>query len=124
MTDSVIPITVQELLSRLEFIAQQGRHTKPCVNRRAFVAADSWSGAFIRFTCGESRRGLIVFLKNMLDDYQVVVRDYADHIDLLKGSLVRASEGIKHLFDTYRDSPDTLAELAVIMMIIDKHISP
>ena len=67
MTDSVIPIAVQEVLSRLEFIAQQGRHTKPCVNRRAFVSADSWSGAVFRFVNGESRRGLIVFLKNTLD---------------------------------------------------------
>ena len=52
-----------------------------------------------------------------------MARENTTHVDLLQGSLLRASEGIRHLFDTYRDCPDTLAELAVIVMIIEKYLS-
>ena len=71
-----IPTDVQDLLSKLEFFAQQGRNMKPCIKQKTFIEANSWMSAFYRWCYGEDKYGLIVYLKNLIDEYANVVNKY------------------------------------------------
>lgn len=123
MNDVNMPVEVQDVLSRLEFFAQQGRNVKPCIKQRTFVDADTWTGWLFRRVFRESSDGTIRELKSMMKDYGNCVERFPSFRPLMTETLERASKGIDNLNGSYHDKPDVIADLRVIKAMIEMFLS-
>ena len=119
MNESNMPIEIQDVMSRLEFFAQQGKNTKPCVRQKTFVDANTWSGWLFRRVFRESSDGTIRELKTLLREYGDCVKRFPQFKVLMTDCLDRASKGIENLFEIYHEKPDVVSELRVIMTMIN-----
>jgi hypothetical protein len=70
----------------------------------------------------EKRSELVIYLKQMVDNYASTARDHPEFLPIIEPSLRRARRGIMHLFETYRHSEDFVSDLKVVMIMIDLNL--
>lgn len=117
-----IPVELRELLKKGKFIAMIPQGKKPNMNNFTFVDADSMVGAMRRMLHGENRRGMVLEINSIVDQFISAIRNYedTDFLPMIIETLGQMkSVGISNLTKTYADSPDTLAELQVCLTNIE-----
>ncbi|WP_297890398.1 hypothetical protein [Sulfurihydrogenibium sp.] len=126
----IIPTQVRELLKKLEFLAMIEVGKKPCMNDLVFVDKESWMGAFYRNRSGESRKGNMMQIEQIIDQTitaindlqkvgQYTIEERNNLIMIILRTLRKAKVGILKLTETYHDSPITIAHINVIISNID-----
>ena len=114
-----MPVEVQDVLQRLEFFALQQRHSKLCIKQKTFVNANSWTGTVYRIFHSETSADTIQEIKGTIKDYGLCVQHHPTFQPLLAECLERARKGIYNLFEIYQHKPGIIAELKVIISMIN-----
>ena len=123
---NTIPPTLSELLVKLGYLASIPNQKKVCFNDLSYVNAKAWTGAYKRFSEGESR-------KNMLDQVEQIINKAIEEIDrytgtqylqLLVDNLSSTEVGINNLINTYRSDPNVVLRLEVIKTKIGIKLKP
>ena len=114
---SSIPIDLQELLIKLEFISLIQEGTKLNTNNMSFVSADSWIGAFKRAYYQENRETTIQYINNVINSTISAINCYneSDYLRNIINSLNGAKIGIEKFQSTYRDDPKLRSKLNVCL---------
>ena len=119
---STIPIELRELLKRGEYLSMIPVGKKPNMNDYTFVDAGSFMGAVYRMLHGENRRGLILEINSIIDQFILALKNYNDteFLPLIVDTLSRMKiGGLSNLMETYTEAPDTLSDLRVCISNID-----
>lgn len=121
MSVKSIPVSLQDLLSELDFLGQISRGKKPCMNDMTLVDAKSWLGAFKRYLNGESREVAIRETKSIVDRAIDSIQTHTarDLLTLIVNRLARARRGIETMKTTYRYDPKIIAQINVILSNVD-----
>jgi len=122
MSIAPIPISLRELLARLEFISMIQSGQKPCMNDQSFVHADSWSGALKRFFLNEDRISMLRSIESTIEHGIISLNQYHQQVDLLElivNALQKSLNGIKSLQETYSDDPNMVSRLSVMIKNIE-----
>ena len=116
-----IPGPITELITNLSVIALIDKEQKLNVNTKSFSSSNTWGASFYRRYQGESRNGLIIFLKAVLSETILAIKDYSstEFLKIVVNHLKLARPGIQNLCVTYADDPNVLSQLQVIMENID-----
>lgn len=119
---STIPFELRELLKQGEFLSMIPRGKKPNMHDYSFVDADSWSGALFRATHGEDRRGMVIKINTIVDQFITAIRNHdgSEFLPLIIDTLYRMKTGgLSNLLATYSAAPDTVADLRVCLSNIE-----
>lgn len=119
-TQPILPLRVQNILCNLQFLALQEKNKKICTNRRAFVEADSWIGAFYRNVYGEDRKKLLDFLRSTLNEYKETLYEFPMHSLILTEYLNRLKQnGFHHIRVVYSNDVEFISQLNVIESMLN-----
>lgn len=115
MSTNPIPVSLQELLSKLRFLAMIEAHKKPCMTDQSFVDSDSWYGTFKRLWMGESRKTMLLHIQTWIEQGIRALEDYQTnpaHHQLILKDLAAVIPGLEHLITTtYSDDPYIVSQL-------------
>jgi hypothetical protein len=117
-----IPLELRELLKKAEFISMIPKGKKPNMFHLNFVDGISWSGAFYRMFYGENRRSMVMEINLIVDQLIINLKNYqqTEFYKLIYDVMFRIkNEGLMNLIETYKQYPETIAELRVILNNID-----
>lgn len=123
-TSIPIPVDLQDLLFKLEFLSKIQPGHKINTNIMGFVNADSWYGSLSRYLNHENREITINFINNIINLTIDSINKYCDSIFLAQiiNRLNSARIGISKLDTTYRDDPKFSSKLAVCLTNIDMQL--
>ena len=119
---STIPVELRELLKRGEYLSMFPAGKKPNMNDFTFVDASSYLGALYRMLHGENRRGMILEINSIIDQFITALKNYSDteFLPMIVDTLSRVKNGgLINLARTYSEAPDTSADLRVCIANID-----
>jgi len=117
-----IPVELRELLKRGEYLSMLPAGKKPNMCDHTFVDAGSYLGAFYRMLHGENRRGMILEINSIIDQFILALKNYGEteFLPMIVDTLARMKNGgLMNLLKTYADAPDTTAELRVCIMNVE-----
>jgi len=118
-----IPPAMGSLLQKLEFLSMIEKGKKPCMYSQTFVDANSWSGILYRMLHGENKQVMMLHIQNIIEEAIRGFIDYPLHKKTLLETLIKAKRGIENLSYTYNYSPDTIANISVLMRNIQIQIN-
>lgn len=117
-----IPVGLQSLLAKLDFIGQIRGGSKACMSNMTFVDDDSWIGSFYRrFWVKESRKTVISDIEKIINETIESIKVHKDTVflKLIINSLSEARIGIDSMKVTYRDDPNIKSRISVQLKNID-----
>lgn len=116
-----IPVGLQSLLAKLNFLSQITRGHKPCMSDMTLVEATSWTGSFHRMWTGESRKTVIAEIEKIISETIEAIGIHSDteFLQLIVNSLSETRIGIETLKITYRGDPEMLSRIKVQLTNID-----
>lgn len=116
-----IPVSLQDLLSELDFLGQITRGQKPCMIDMTIVDSSSWTGAFKRYYNGESRDMVVKEISHIIEKAINTIMSHTDtdFMVLIINRMAQARIGIETLTITYRDDPKVKSKINVILSNID-----
>lgn len=108
---------MSELLHKLAVIALIEKEYKLNVYTLSFTQNSSWCGSLNRYLRGESRRSLIDMLNKLIQQTIQAIQDYSntEFCKLVINHLNSAKTGIENLSVTYKDDPNIVAQLEIIL---------
>jgi hypothetical protein len=113
-----IPPSLGSLLRKLEFLSMISKGQKPCMHYWTFVDSNSWSASLYHLF-GETKGNMMLHIQNIIEETVRGFNDYPLHQGILINTLFRAKRGIENLKYTYRDFPDTIASIIVLIQNIE-----
>lgn len=121
---SSIPTHLKDLLKSLEFLAMIEKGKKPCLSDMTFVDAASWSGAWWRSRHSESKKDLLNFIDNIIDQTFTAIKDSRnrEYIPFLISSLSRAHLGVSNTLLTYQKYPSFTTHIKVVLKNIELNL--
>lgn len=116
-----IPPPITELITNLSVVSLINKDQKLNVNTMSFSPANTWGQSFYRLWYRESRQGLVDYLKYLLAETITSIQDYAqtEYCKIIVNHLALARPGIDNLTHTYKDDPNIVSQLNVILENID-----
>lgn len=116
-----IPTSLRDLLVKLEFLGMIERGKKINVSTLSFTDAESWVGAVQRRITGEGKKGLVIFINQLIVQAITAMDEYqtTDLAELISCYLSKARDGIMNLLITYQNDPCTVAEIMICARNID-----
>lgn len=116
-----MPPPVIELITNLTVIGLLDKEQKLNVSNMSFSPAQTWGQSMYRFWKRESRQGLIDHLKFLLADTISAIQDYGqtEYCKIIINHLNLARPGIFNLTITYKEDPNIVSQLNVILENID-----
>jgi len=117
-----IPVGLQDLLTKLDFLAQITRGCKPCMTNMTFVESDSWAGSFYRrYWVKETRKSVISDIEKIVGKTIDSINAHKDtpFLNIIINALSEAKVGIESLRVTYRDDPEIKSRVSVQLKNID-----
>lgn len=116
-----IPPPIIELITNLSVVGLIDKEQKLNVKNMSFSPSNTWGQSFYRFYYRESRQGLINYLKFLLADTIAAIQDYyqTEYCKIIVNHLALAKPGIQNLTITYKEDPNILSQLNVIIENID-----
>lgn len=114
-----IPTPLNELLVKLTIISMISENFKINCRSLNFVHVDSWIGSLKRYISGENRTELIEFLNQLIYRTIKAINDYKDFRTIIVNHLYASKKGIINLEKTYRDDPNIVANLRVLISNIN-----
>ena len=116
-----IPVDLNMILVKLEFISLIKRGYKINTNTMNFVDANSWSGAVRRMLSHENRKLSLDFITRTISSAIDAIDRYekTSYLRILINSLNTARIGISELASTYRDDPEFVSNIKVCLASID-----
>lgn len=121
MSSNCIPVTLRDLLTKLEFLSMIERGKKPCMGDMVFVDSSSWYGSFYRSFYGESKKSMLLHINQIIDQAIGAIDEYAntEFIEIIVATLSKAKIGIINLITTYQDHPHVISQVNVIISNIN-----
>lgn len=116
-----IPATLNDLLVKLKILSKLERGSKINMGTMSFVDANSLYGAVSRSLSGEGRKGLIIYLNNIVQQAINAINEYHDteFCRLVVNHLAEAKIGIQTLVTTYQADPQIVAQIEICVANID-----
>ena len=114
MTSESIPVGLQTLLAKHNFLAQIQRGVKPCITNMTFVDSSSWYGSFYRTWFGESRKTSISAIEKIISetiDSISIHQNNKSFLKLIINALASTKVGLETMTTTYRGDPDMIGRL-------------
>lgn len=127
MSASPMPVSLKDLLSKLEFLSMVDKFKKVNMHNMSFVDASSWIGSVQRTLTGENKKNLILFLNQIIDQALEAINEYRDteYVAIILRHLEKSKTGIANLICTYQEFPSTISQLRVCLanmqMQLDKN---
>lgn len=119
-----MPIILRSILTKLHFLSRIEVGFKPNMNNLTVVESSSWLGSFYRRLYGESRRGVIADIEDMIDEaIDYINKSDPEFIPLIINRIDNTKKGINALKITYRDDINFVSKLNVISDNIDIQLS-
>jgi hypothetical protein len=112
------PTDLQSILVKLEFLAQVKEDEKINTKEMSFSPKNSWLSTFKRLYNKENRKLTLQYIQDTIRDASTLLDKYIDdkeYYAILLESFVSAKQGIENLQKTYRDSPDIISVLRVVI---------
>ena len=112
------PTDLQSILVKLEFLAQVKEDEKINTKEMSFSPKNSWVSSFKRLYNKENRKLTLQYIQDTIRDASTLLDKYIDdkeYYAILLESFVSAKQGIENLLKTYRDSPDIISVLKVVI---------
>jgi hypothetical protein len=115
MSSNSIPPTLRDLLTKLEFLSMIEQGMKPCVGDMTFVDGSSWYGAVTRALKGEGKRGLMMYLNQIVEQSIEAINEYREtsYLPFIVHALASAKRGIENLEKAYQNQPDMISQIRV-----------
>ena len=112
-----IPTGLRELFTKLTLISMVETHQKINLTSMSFVSTLSWYGSFSRYYNGESRKSLLDMLNLTISETIQTINDYSktEFCTLIVTHLAIAKRGIENLKTTYKDDPNIISQLEIIL---------
>ena len=117
-----IPAPLNTLLTKLGVIAQIDRNDKLDLKTMTFTESTSWIGAIKRYFNSDSRKDLVDFLRQTIQDATDSVNEFKNTVyaKIIVDKLTMAKIGIQNLTNTIIDlDPLTVSELQICITNID-----
>lgn len=116
-----IPVTLNDLLVKLKILSMLERGKKINIGTMSFVDANSWIGSFTRSITGESRKGLMIHLNQIIQEAINAIEEYSntEFCKIIVNHLAQAKVGIQNLITTYQSDPYIIAQIYVCITNID-----
>lgn len=116
-----IPVTLNDLLVKLKILSMLERGKKINIGTMSFVDANSWIGSFTRSITGESRKGLMIHLNQIIQEAINAIEEYSntEFCKIIVNHLAQAKVGIQNLITTYQSDPYVIAQIYVCITNID-----
>jgi len=120
-----IPPPLNDLLVKLKILSMVERGKKINMNTMTFTDAGSWVGSLTRSLNGESRKGLMVHLKSIVQQAVEAITEYqnTEYCKLIVNELARAKVGIQTLMTTYQSDPNIVSEIEVCITNITMQLN-
>ena len=119
------PTDLQELLVKLEFLSQVKQGDKINTKEMSFSPKDSWISSLKRTYSREDRKLTLQYIKDVVRDTTDILdryKDEKDYYNIIKQSFTNAKSGIENLLITYKDSPEIISVLRVIIKDMELQI--
>ncbi len=115
ISPSSLPYDLQDLLAKLEFLAQIGEDSKVNINTKTMVKSSSWIGSIKRMLTSEKREGTYRFITSTITETIDAINRYSNtiYLEIIIDYLRRAKIGIECLTITYENDPDMVSKLRV-----------
>jgi hypothetical protein len=114
-----IPVTLNELLVKLNIISVIRTDIKLNCKSLQFVNINSWIGSLGRYIAGENRMDLMNFLNQIIQRAIKAIDDYPDFKSIIVNHLYISKNGLTNLESTYKSDPYIVAQLKVLISNID-----
>lgn len=117
-----IPAPLSALLTKLGVIAQVDRNDKLNLRTMTFTESTSWLGAINRYFSGDSRKDLVDFLRQTIQEATDAVNEFKNTVyaKIIVDKLTMTKIGIQNLTNTtYRTDPLAVSELQICITNID-----
>jgi len=122
-----IPISLQTLLAKLNFLAQINRGYKPCISNMTLVDGSSWWGTLWRgWYYGENKKTVMTEISKIVNETIDAITTHKNRDEFLKlivNALANTRVGIESMKTTYRHSPETISHLDVQLTNIDLQLN-
>lgn len=121
---SSIPTHLKELLKNLEFLAMIEKGKKPCLSDMTFVDATSYLGAWKRSQNSESKKQLLNFIDNIIEQTFAAIEDprNKEYVPMIIKTLSRAKVGISNTETTYKEYPSFISAVRVYLTNIEHQL--
>lgn len=118
---NAIPSTLSELLVKLKIFSMIERDKKINMSTMTFTDSSSWTGALKRSMSGEGRKGLMLHIKQIIEQCIAAIDEYqsTEFCAIIVNALAGARIGIHNLTVTYQSDPSMVAQLEVCISNID-----
>jgi hypothetical protein len=122
-----IPVGLQTLLAKLNFLAQINRGYKPCISNMTLVDGSSWWGTLWRgWYYGENKKTVMAEISKIVNETIDAITTHKHREEFLKlivNALANTRVGIESMKTTYRNSPETISNLDVQLTNIDLQLN-
>lgn len=110
---NAIPIPLLDLMSKLNFLGMLERGKKINWNNLSFSDSGSFSDSIYRYVYGESRKGLIYHIYQIIDQAIKAIDEYnkTEFCSIIVNGLANSKNGIQNLKTTYQKDPCIVAQL-------------
>lgn len=112
------PTDLQSILIKLEFLAQVKEDEKINTKEMSFSPKNSWMTTLKRTYNKENRKLTLQYIQDTIRDACTLLDKYTDdkeYYGILLESFIAAKQGIENLQKTYRDSPEIVSVIRVII---------
>ena len=121
---NAIPGPLMNLMAQLNFLGMIERGKKVNWYTQSFSDSNSYLGAIYRSTYGESRKGLIFHLSQIIDQSIRALEAYnnTSFCEIIINLLAKAKNGIQNLKTTYQKDPFVVSQIEVCISNIDMQL--
>ena len=122
---SSLPVHLKVLLKNLKFISMIEKGKKPCLSDLSFVDSSSWFGAWKRNRNSEDKKHLKTFIDSVVEQSFKAIEDSRnkEYAQMIIKALDEARNGIINTQVTYKDFPDFITDVGVIIDSINHQLN-
>lgn len=119
-----IPITLNDLLVKLQILSMIERGQKINMGTMTFVDSSSWFGSIQRSLNGEGRKSLMIQINQIIHQAIEAISEYknTEFYKLIIDKLDSSKLGLDNLSITYQNDPNIVAQVKVCIDNINLQI--